>query len=281
MRGQRRSRDNARRPPPARPAAEALEGRTLLSFSAPVTSAGENVLAVGDFNRDGRDDLVVVGAIVSNVRTASDTTLYDADLGGSPTVRLSNGDGSFRSGVALGGAAGDHLAGVDATAASAAPLRVADVNGDGRPDVVLTTLGQNYTTVRNALGGTYRVYPGFVNVWLGKGDGTFGAVTTTTFQSSSYFGRSIVNPRLTTANFDRDGRADRATVDGVSGVVTVTRAKAGGKYQAPQAFAAGPGAAGYVAAGDFNGDGRADLIVINAWSSAQPTISVLLNDGIW
>ncbi len=32
---------------------------------------------------------------------------------------------------------------------------------------------------------------------------------------------------------------------------------------------------------DFNGDGRADLVVVNFLSGSQPALSVLLNDGIW
>src|SRR4051812_48673769 len=97
------------RPPAARPrpTVEALEGRTLLSFTAPVTSAGgRDSLAVADFNRDGRDDVAVF------------------DARGAVAVSLGNGDGTFRPASTLKGLTGD-------------PVRIdtGDVNGDGKPDV--------------------------------------------------------------------------------------------------------------------------------------------------
>jgi len=47
-----------------------------------------------------------------------------------------------------------------------------------------------------------------------------------------------------------------------------------------QGYAAGT-APRSIAAGDFNDDGWTDLIVVNSLSSAQPTLSVLFNDGNW
>src|SRR5688500_6688358 len=74
----------------SRPAVESLESRRLLSFSAPITSAGAgHCVTVGDFNGDGRDDVVVLAS--SN----------------SVGVRLSNGDGTFRRGSTLTGMKGN------------------------------------------------------------------------------------------------------------------------------------------------------------------------------
>src|SRR5262245_27490773 len=79
-----------RQPAYARPTVEALEDRSVPSFLAPVTSlGGGGSLAVGDFNHDGRSDIVVL--------SGTDKL----------TVSLSNGDGTFRQSSILGSGKGN------------------------------------------------------------------------------------------------------------------------------------------------------------------------------
>src|SRR5437867_498641 len=71
--------------PSFRPFVEALENRTLLSFLLPVdyaTGKYPSSVAVGDFNGDGHLDL----AVAINGRVS----------GGTVSVLLGNGDGTFR-----------------------------------------------------------------------------------------------------------------------------------------------------------------------------------------
>jgi hypothetical protein len=79
----RRQRPECR--PPCRPRLEALEDRTLLSFSQPIlseASVGPTAVAVGDFNGDGNLDLVTANV---NNNTVS--------------VLFGRGDGTFQAPV--------------------------------------------------------------------------------------------------------------------------------------------------------------------------------------
>src|SRR5690242_18434790 len=129
---------------------ESLESRTLLSFSGPIVSRGGAgpTLRVADFNRDGKDDVAVLGAKNSVV------------------VSLSNGDGSFHVSATLTKAKGELRA-----------LAATDVNGDGKRDIV----AHGVTLLSSNPSNTYTVY---TNVWLGNGDGSFRSPTTTQTTSS-------------------------------------------------------------------------------------------------
>ena len=101
-----------------------------------------NSVAVGDLNGDGIPDLAVAN-------------LCGCDMG--VAVLLGNGDGTFRTAVAYasGGAFADSIA-------------IADVNGDGKPDLLVGNecgTFSNNSCVGNGESG--------VGVLLGNGDGTF------------------------------------------------------------------------------------------------------------
>jgi hypothetical protein len=90
---------------------EALEDRTVPGFLAPVTYAvGENpqTVAVGDFNHDGKLDLVV--------ENVSDNTV---------SVLLGNGNGTFQNAVNY------------ATGLSPEAVTVGVFTGDGNLDIVI------------------------------------------------------------------------------------------------------------------------------------------------
>ncbi len=93
------------------------------TFAAQVVypmSASPDVLAVGDLDGDSYADLVVV----------------DESFNGGITVLLNNGNGTFRPGTTLGGGEGSRV-GVD----------IADINGDGRNDIVASLAGLNMVSV--------------------------------------------------------------------------------------------------------------------------------------
>src|SRR5207249_1124949 len=97
------------------------------------TGVGPQNVAVGDFNRDGKPDLVLPDR-----------------LGNTLTVLLGNGDGTF------GAAQNFTTAAIFATGTNPSSVAVGDVNGDGKPDLALANNASNS-----------------VSVLLGNGDGTF------------------------------------------------------------------------------------------------------------
>src|SRR5262245_39391232 len=123
---------------------ETLDDRNVPSFLAPVTSpGGGGSVTVGDFNHDGRADVVVIDA--------------KNDL----RVSLSDGDGTFTQSSILGSARGKLFS-----------ASVSDVNGDGNMDVVAIGSNGNHNYVCGYYGCFYDG-SGYRNEWLGRGDGSF------------------------------------------------------------------------------------------------------------
>jgi hypothetical protein len=195
-------------------------------------------IATGDFNGDGIPDLVV---------TAPGATQTS---NGTVTVLLGNGDGTFvvKSSFPTGAAP-------EATV-------VGDFNGDGQPDVA----------VANFVSDT-------VTILLGKGDGTLTPVTATPTTGQG-------PESITVADFNDDGRLDLAVANTginyqngaqVPGSVTILLGNGDGTF-APTSVSPGTDRLPVtVAVGDFNGDGKADLVTANAINLG--TVSLLLGNG--
>src|SRR5271168_692011 len=82
---------------------------------------------------------------------------------------------------------------------------------------------------------------------------------------------------VATADFNGDGKPDLIAVNSLSGDVTVLLGNGKGEFVVGPNYAAGSGNNGVspsAAVGDFNGDGRPDLAVSNAFTN---NMSVLLN----
>jgi len=261
--GHRRSRRPSvrRNPVPTRLSIEALEDRSVPSFLAPVTSTGGgNSLTVADFNHDGRDDV----AVISGLKSVS--------------VSLSKGDGTFEAPTTLEATKGDYLL---------VNLYAGDINGDGFLDITAYGYSRKYQVVDNCVPTMYYGcdYTGtlYTNQWLGKGDGSFGPLTSTVtpnFIRPYLWPTSPFNPDSAIADFNHDGTSDDYATLGKNGKVAVSLRNADGTYQPPLTYAAGPNP-GSIAAGDFNGDGWIDLVVVNGLSSGKHKLTVLLNDGSW
>jgi hypothetical protein len=123
-----------------------LLGKGDGTFKSAVTYAsggqGAYSVAVADFNNDGKADLAVVNTCANS----------GCPNGGSLSVLLGNGDGTFR--PAIVSASGGIYA---------YSMAVGDFNWDGYPDVAVT----------NEYSGGGDSNGGIVSVLLGKGDGTF------------------------------------------------------------------------------------------------------------
>src|SRR6266851_3011387 len=185
-----------------------------LQFDAgPDTSS----VVVADFNGDGVQDLVVMD---SGTRP-----LY---LDSGVSVLLGNGDGTFQR-------AQYSRAGTDPRS-----VAVGDFNGDGVLDLAVA----NY--------GTSPLYQDAgVSVFLGNGDGSFGAPRNFAVGD---------NPRaVVVEDFNGDGVQDLALIIGF-GEISVLLGNGDGSFQPAQGIGGGRNASSLVV-GDFNGDGVLDLAV--------------------
>jgi hypothetical protein len=235
------------------------------------------VVAV-DLNSDGQLDLLTANLYSSTVSVLLGTgmgrfggpTLTSTGAGSYPislAVADVNGDGhpdvltanlySSTVGVLLGTGTGALATRTDySTGATSNPncLVVADVNGDGYPDVLTANAGSHS-----------------VGVLLGTGTGSFGAVAT-------YATGSAYQPvSLAVADVNGDGYPDVLTANSTADAVGVLLGTSHGGLGAMTPYALGlksrPSA---VAVADVNGDGQLDVLTAN---SGTGTAGVLLGTG--
>jgi uncharacterized protein (TIGR03437 family) len=206
----------------------------IISLTAPATH-----IAKADFNQDGKLDLAVsVGA------------------NGNVVVLLGNGDGSFQAAVDVGAQSPNG----QTTNAGVPGLAVGDVNGDGKPDLVL---------------GPYELAASStVVVMLGNGDGSFRRGVTTTMNR-------LASARAVVTDFNGDGRAD-VFVTYYTGVVVAGKMEFGLLLSgnADGSLTLSPPLSrdwnqyvdGYaVTAQDVNGNAKPDIVVMQEWLNTDGT----------
>jgi hypothetical protein len=214
-------------------------------------------VVISDVNGDGKSDV-----IVSSECQSSNNCNYPTGPGG-VTVLLGNGDGTFQPAVSYSSG------GWDATS-----VAVADVNGDGKLDLVVS----NFCLSGNDCQ-PYVKDPGGVSVLLGNGDGTFQPPVS--FSSSGYFAYWVA-----IADVNGDGHPDLVVVNGCDNNyncgpanLAVFLGNGDGTFQNPVKYD-GPYGATSVAIGDVNGDGNLDLVVSNSVCiSCRDSVSVLPGKG--
>jgi hypothetical protein len=233
-------------------------------------------VAVGDFNHDGKLDMVVANHFDSSVSvllgngngTFKPQTLIALD--GRPVavvvgdfngdgildiaalttdifVLLGNGDGTFRVG------------GMFSVGSFPTSIAAADFNHDGKLDLAV-------------------VFGGGVDVLLGNGDGTFKAAV------SHPAGDGPM--QVATGDFNGDGKVDLVVsdFDSNNGVISmnVLLGRGNGTFRSPIVTGKLTVGGGTVAVGDFNGDGKLDVAVGDASGFGNPgagMIAVLFGDG--
>ena len=240
-------------------------GFTAAPGSPFAVGSGPNSIAAGDFNGDGKLDLATSSPGSNNV-----TVLLGNGSGGftvapgspftvgsrpaSVAVSDFNGDGkldlatpnygSNNVTVLLGNGSGGFTAAVGSPfAVGSGPLSaaVADFNGDGKPDLA-----------------TSNNFSNDVSVLLGDGSGGFTAAAGSPFA----VGRNPYS--VATGDFDGDGKPDLAASNYNSNNITVMLGDGSGGFTAAPGSPFGTGTNPYaVAVGDFNGDGRLDLVTPN------------------
>jgi len=140
-----------------------------------------------------------------------------------------------------------------------ASLAVADVNGDGQPDLL---------AVNNcASSGSLGCANGSVGVLLGNGDGTFNKATT--YPAGSF------PISLAVADLNGDDKLDLVVTNG-NGSVGVLLGNGDGTFASIVNYASGGSAPQSVAVADLNGDDHPDILVSNSNSN---NVGVLLGNG--
>ena len=249
-------------------------------------------VAVGDFNGDGKPDLVVAN---------NNQECDGGNCPGTVSVLLNGGGGTFAAqmtyatgsdpaSVAVGDFAGDGTLGfavaingessVDVfrgpgDGTFAAPIilawggnpdavAVGDFNGDGRPDLAVA----NYSDAT-------------VGVQLDKGP----ARETESFTAPAPHAVEQHPRAVAVGDFNGDGKQDLAVANTTSnlpdggpgpGTVSVLLNLGDGGFASQVTYGSESVPTG-VAVGDFNGDGRPDLAVVNQIGGDAGTVNVLLN----
>jgi len=259
-----------------------LLGKGKGAFQQPTTvtlSSPPCAVATADFNHDGKLDLAFNvgglavltgqgdGTFLDQRTYAVDSTTSGIAVGDFNSdgnldvvladtflnvvhVLLGNSDGTFRSAV-------DYKAG-----GTSHSIVVGDFNGDGHLDLALALASPPGQA-------------GFAAVLLGNGDGSF--------QPPVQYPMQVQPTGITAGDFNGDGIVDLAvanycgsdTTCSGTGTVTILIGHGDGTFTNGGNFSVQYHPV-FVLSADFNGDGRLDLAVLNAYSN---TVSLLLGKG--
>jgi hypothetical protein len=189
-------------------------------------------IALGDINGDGRLDVAVVNSCSSDTCAIGGVSVF---LGSSSGLQLV---GSYSSG-----------------GSTAYSVAIRDVNGDGKPDLLVT----NYYALDS-------FYDSALGVLIGNGDGTFQS-------PSSYHSGGYGFVSLALADVDRDGIvdvlaanqcSDRNESNSCTGLITIMRGTGSGSFQVIASYASGGAFTTSVSLADLNSDGILDVLVSNS-----------------
>jgi hypothetical protein len=232
-----------------------LLGNGDATFQAPASygtgGPSASSVAIADLNGDGKPDVVFAGSIVGRAGVVG--------------VLLGNGDGTFQTPLSYStGAGGANYS-----------VAIADLNGDGHPDVVVASECLTSGCSESRSGG--------VSVLLGNGDGTFQPPAN--YGSGGWEATSIAiadlngdrYPDLVVSNLCQ--LSANCPVEGAPpGEVSVLLGNGDGTFQAPISYSSGGSWATSVAIGSLSGGGDPDLVATNFFVP-EDFMGVLLGNG--
>ncbi len=208
--------------------------------------------AATSFNTNGQPNNVVVADFNGDKQLDFATSNSQGEW---VPVAFGNGDGTFRSSQGYGYSWSNTIN----------AIATADVNGDGFPDIVTASGGDGSG----------------ITVQLGSSHGALGAATTIAVGPCGNANRNAVT-YVALGDVTGDGHTDVVTVSTnagggcVNNEVGVLAGNGKGKFKKPKFYSTGVTVQSYSPQlGDFNGDGKLDIVV----SNADGSISVLLNKG--
>ncbi|HZL34245.1 MAG TPA: VCBS repeat-containing protein [Tepidisphaeraceae bacterium] len=287
--------------------AEALESRMLLT-AAPVSFLTQQFFrgafgprgVVADFSNNGRPDIVVVNELYSTVSVllntgdgaflppvhysvlnARDVAVGDFNHDGNLDMAVLSANGPYSTiKIFYGLANGSFLKPINVPLHNGGvTLSAADVNGDGLPDLVVSG-GVDFGIATDVNGNPLPNQPG-PNAFAGQkvlvltnlGNGVFSKPVR--YRAGNFEARDLI-----TADFNGDGLPDVAVLrsqDQFAVLLGQKNVNGTGVLGPPVTYAAGSNPRG-IAAGDFNHDGKLDLVVANS-DFLTPTLKVYLGNG--
>ena len=267
-------------------------------------------VAIADMNGDGQQDLVILNAAyptaesVSVMRGNGDGTFQAAAsfpltgnvLAKKLTVADVNGDGKrdvIVSDALYNAATNYSLGGVNVlinvgNGSLASPTRydsggfayalnviTADVNHDGSPDILVSNVCSALDANQVCTGGAT------VGVLLGNGDGSFQQVVI--YATDSPSGPGLIP--IAAVDLNRDGNPDLLVANANTNAATVLIGNGNGSFQPPVHYFDGAQLPVDIVAGDVDGDGLDDAVVLNSCTAGQScggttgALSVMLGNG--
>ena len=166
---------------------------------------------------------------------------------------LGNGDGTFQTAAMF-----------DSGGVNAPSVALADVNRDGKPDLVVANICLNITSCPN----------GSVSILLGNGDGTFKAPV-------SYLSGGLHALKVAVGDLNEDGLLDVAVANyGASNNFGVLSGNGDGTFQQVISYGSGGEGAVSIVLADVNGDAKLDILVVDQYGNGNDVglVGVLLNN---